>query len=160
MEKTITTRGHPVFQQAPAFTLEDQFREVHTLSFPRARPCVILFADREGSKQIERWLASLYQRYKNALDVCEAALLDRVPDTLRPTVRFFFKQKADHPILMDWDGAVARKFSCRPKEANVFVVDRNGAIVYTVHGEADPSRLSEVCQAADQLLEPASAAAE
>ncbi|GMU91084.1 MAG: hypothetical protein AMXMBFR4_01420 [Candidatus Hydrogenedentota bacterium] len=158
MEKTITTRGHPVFLQAPQFTLEDQFRENHTVSFPRHRACVLLFADRESLNQIEGWVNLLFQRYKNAVDVCGIVLVNSVPDILRPTVRFFYKQRIEHLILMDWDGSVSASYPCRPKEASVFVVDRSGQIVHIAYGEAEPSKFSEVCDFVNNLLKSTSTA--
>jgi peroxiredoxin len=155
VEQVITSVDRRPYGQSPEFVLEDQFREKHTLAFPRDRVCVLLFADKEGSKQIEAWVTALYQRYKNAVDVCGVALLKGVPDTLRPTVRFLFKHKVEHPVLMDWDGSVTAKFPCRPKEASVFVVDRQGRIVHTAFGIADTPRLTSACEAIDQLLEAA-----
>ncbi|MBX7259709.1 MAG: hypothetical protein K1Y02_25360, partial [Candidatus Hydrogenedentes bacterium] len=123
MPSNRTQRAVADLAWAAEFTLEDQFGKAHTYAFPKDKVSVLLFADREGSEQIEGWVRPLYDKYRNAIDVDGVALLKGVPEWMRGTVRFLFRKQAAHPVMMDWTGETTEQFDCRAKVASVFVVD-------------------------------------
>ncbi len=138
---------------AAGFTLEDQFGKPHTYEFPKEKVSVLLFADREGSEQIEGWVRPLYAKYRDTIDVDGVALLKGVPELMRGTIRFLFRKQVDRPIMMDWSGEATEQYDCHAKEANVFVVDSLGRIVFATYGKATEERISQVEDVVDRLLQ-------
>ena len=137
--------------RAPEFELEDQFGATHQYAYPREKIAVLLIADKEGSKQVSSWVVPLHGRYKDQIDIDGVADLSAVPALLRGTVRFFIKRGADHPIMLDWDGAVTRGFACTAGKVNVFLVSKDGVIGLTLHGPADDSLLEQLYEEIDRL---------
>ncbi|MCC6490098.1 MAG: hypothetical protein IT364_21610 [Candidatus Hydrogenedentes bacterium] len=137
--------------RAPEFELRDQFGATHRYTYPREKVAVLLIADKQGSEQVSTWVLPLYERYKDRIDIDGVADLSAVPGFLRGTVRFFIKRSADHPIMLDWDGAVCGDFACVSEKVNVFLVNKDGSIRLTLHGPADDSLLERICAEIDLL---------
>lgn len=137
---------------AAGFTLDDQFGKTHEYQFPKEKVSVLLFADREGSEQIEGWVRPLYDKYRTSVDVDGVALLKGVPELMRGTIKFLFRKQVAHPIMMDWTGETTELFDCHAKEASVFVIDTQGQIVFTTYGEATPERLASVVEAVEAVI--------
>lgn len=148
-----SSRKDEAVVQAPAFTLEDQFGDAHTYSYPRSRIAVLVLADKAGSKQVEGWVVPLYDRYGDRVDIDGVAELQAVPEALRGIVRFFFRRNSDRPIMMDWEGSVTDALKPIPRVANVYVVDHGGAIVIKASGEAAPESLAPVISSVDEFLD-------
>ena len=144
---------------AAGFTLEDQFGKSHTYQFPKEKVSVLLFADREGSEQIEGWVRSLYAKYRDMIDVDGVAMLKGVPELMRGTIRFLFRKQVDRPIMMDWSGETTEQYDCHVKEASVFVIDTQGRIVFSTYGKATDRQIEEVANAVNDLLQSAGASA-
>lgn len=136
---------------APEFELKDQFGATHQYAYPREKIAVLLIADKEGSEQVSTWVVPLHERYKDRIDIDGVADLSAVPGFLRGAVRFFIKRGAEHPIMLDWDGAVCGDFVCVSGKVNVFVVNKDGGICLTLQGAANDSLLKQLYTEVDRL---------
>ncbi|MEJ7713459.1 MAG: hypothetical protein WKF84_27350 [Pyrinomonadaceae bacterium] len=137
---------------ATDFTLKDQFDKLQVYRFPRDRVTVLAFGDRKGSEQVESWVKPLYQRYKERVDINGVAVLDTVPSVARGIVRKVIKAQVKHPVMLDWNGLVAKKYDYTGGAASVVVIDRSGKILLRNAGAADEASLNRVYVQIDQLL--------
>jgi len=128
----------------PAFALQDQFGQTHSISFPREKACVLMIGDREGSQQLGGWSKPVFEKLGQRVDIFGLADLRQVPQPIRPLVRDSFKEKHSRPILLDWDGAVVKRYVYEPKQALVLVVDSTGTIRHRATGVADEPKLAAV----------------
>ncbi|MCC6696931.1 MAG: hypothetical protein IT365_14975 [Candidatus Hydrogenedentes bacterium] len=158
LEKAVTSQAanpEPAdTSRAPEFELQDQFGTTHQYAYPREKVAVLLIADKEGSKQVSTWVVPLHERFQDRIDIDGVADLSAVPAFLRGTVRFFIKRSAEHPIMLDWDGAVCGDFVCAPGKVNVFVVNKDGGICLTLQGAANDSLLKQLYAEIDRLHRP------
>lgn len=143
-DATAKAEANPAPQQAPEFTLEDQFRKSHTIEYPADKASIFVLADREGSKQVEAWIRAVYDKFQDRVNIRGIALLKGVPSALRPTIRYLFKKQVDYPVMLDWEGTVTESFAFKPGLACVFVVNIDGSIVLAEYGPAEGKRSERV----------------
>lgn len=143
------TNSQPVLA---SFELRDQYNTAHTISFPATNVIVMTVADRKGSKQIDGWIAPLKQHYGGRIAISGVADMSKVPGFLRSTVREQFKERLKYPVMLDWDGRVARGFNYHEDAANVFVIDRDGRITGHFTGTPSEIDLSALFGAIDRAL--------
>jgi hypothetical protein len=134
------------------FTLTDQYRKTNTVSFPRAKPLVLLVADKEGSAQINPWIAALKERFGGRVDYAGVADVRTVPGLLRGRVRSGFEAKFTHPVLLDWTGAVYDQLGGVRARTTLIAVDTNGAIHGRFSGGVTAESLAAVGAAVEQCL--------
>jgi hypothetical protein len=127
-----------------AFTLPDQFDQRHAISFPRARTCVMLIGDREGSRQLDDWTKAIAEKSGDSVDICGLADLREVPRPIRAWIRNDLKKQHAQPVLLDWDGKVAVACGYAGKRALVLVIDRQGEILHRATGKADAVKLEQL----------------
>ena len=125
-----------------AFELEDQFGNKMRCEFPRTKPCFLTIADRKGSDQIEAWVTNLVSHFGTQAGIEGVADVSAVPAPLRRMVRGRFKEKFTHPIMLDWKGAVVRRFDRRPEVANVYLIASNGVLLASCHGAFTSTNLA------------------
>ena len=152
-----STRGAQT-NAAPALTpfeLRDQYDTPHRISFPAANVTVMTVADRKGSEQIDGWIGPLKERYSGRIVIEGIADMSSVPCLFRSMVREQFKKDRAYPVMLDWEGPVARSFNCRKNEANVFVIDREGRMIGRFTGETNEIALRALFSDVDlALLKP------
>lgn len=134
------------------FELQDQFGTQHQITFPQNRISVLLFADREGSQQLEGWVKPLYERYRDAIDIQGVARLVGVPPPLRPVIRAIFRRLFAHPVMMDWTGHVSDHFAFESGRVNLLVISPAGQTEYRINGPATPALLEQCYARIDTLL--------
>lgn len=157
-EPSLPAGGAPR-QQAAAFTLSDQHNQTHRYDFPHPLVSVLVFADYDGSPQIEDWIQPIYARYQKRIAIHGVAELSKVPGFLKGMVRAFLRDRLQYPIMLDWQGSVSRNYHYEKGQANLFVVDTLGNIALKVLGAIDPYKLQQVVSQIDRLLSsPADAA--
>jgi hypothetical protein len=127
--------------------LEDQFRRNHTFAFPKARPVVLVIADREGSAQIAGWIDRLKQRDSGQVEFAGLADMSEVPALLRGMVRSRFRQQFTYPVMLDWSGAVCKALGASPGQVNVVVLDSKGLLRGRVTGPPSPENLEALFRA-------------
>jgi len=127
-----------------SFELTDQHGQRHHCRFPKTNLSFVTVADRKGSKQVESWVQHVRQRYGTQIDIEGVADVSSVPRPLRGLVTGKFKKATDHPVMLDWTGAVCRQFAYRRGQVNVFVLDRQGHILNRWAGLANERVLAEL----------------
>lgn len=131
-------------QTASDFTLEDQFGNEIAVKFPSNRPVVLVFGDRDGSKQVEGWVRPIYTKFTDRVYIFGIAELSAVPWAVRPVVRRLIKSKSKNPVMLDWTGNVSKSYGYEKDKANVFIVAKNGKITAVKRGAATNSLLEEI----------------
>ena len=114
--------------RAPAFEVEDQFRDRHAFTFPRAKATALILGDRKSARQGEKWAQALYDRYEGAIILEGMGVGRGVPKWERPIIRFILRKITPYPILLDWKGTVGRAYGFERKKPNVVVIDAQGRI--------------------------------
>jgi hypothetical protein len=134
------------------FELRDQYDIPHKISFPATNVTVMTVADKKGSEQIDGWIAPLKERYGGRIAIEGIADMSKVPGLLRSMVREQFKKRRTYPVMLDWDGPVARGFNYHKDEANVFVIDRDGRITGHFTGATNEVALKVLFADVDRVL--------
>lgn len=146
--------------RVPSFALPDQFNDEHAVTFPRSKPTVLVLADRRGSEQLDGWLKPLGERHAETVHIDGVADVRGVPGLMRWGVRQIFRRGSKTPILLDWEDTVCGPLAYEGGVANLIVIDRDGAIVHRVHGEATAAALATVNEVLETLLPSEEAGAE
>ena len=135
-----------------AFELRDQYDTLHQISFPATNVTVLTVADRKGSEQISGWIAPLKQRYAERITIMGIADMSQVPGLLRSMVKHRFGKRYTYPVMLDWEGLVARGFHYQKDKANLFVIDREGCMTDHFTGATNEVALSTLFVAVDLRL--------
>ena len=139
--------GHPAKEVSPVaaeFSLKDQYGKSYQIAYPQEKICVLVFADKWGSTQVEGWVRPLYETYQDAILIHGVAQLKGVPRWLRSTLVRIFKSTIKFSVMMDWTGEVSRDYEYPGGKALVVIVDRQGNIQHRVKGKASKV-LIEAC---------------
>ena len=138
---------------APAsIELRDQYDAPQRLTFPSTNVVVLTIADKQGSEQIDGWVAALKARYAGRIELRGLAEVGGVPGFLRGKVRKKFQETRTYPVMMDWSGKVCPQFGFQPGLANVLVIARDGNIQARVVGSAREPGLKELSAAIEAVL--------
>jgi hypothetical protein len=143
--------------RAAPFELLDQYGKQHCYVFPRPKVSVLLFADREGSEQIENWVRPLYKRYQDTIDINGVAILKGVPTFAQGLVRTLIRNRIQYPVMLDWSGDMAKIYDLQPGAVNLIVVSREGGITLRVNGASNQENLLQCFSQIDRLLSEDSA---
>ncbi|HXG66229.1 MAG TPA: hypothetical protein VNO70_14095 [Blastocatellia bacterium] len=138
--------------RAMEFELEDQFGKALAYRFPKPKVSVLTFGDRKGSSQIEGWVRPLYERYRDRIDLHGVAVLDSIPSLFRGFARGQFRKSVKYPVLLDFEGDVARAYGYERDRANIYVIGPAGNIVLKLTGAATGEGLNRVYGEVDRLL--------
>ena len=154
----FTVSGAPT-NSVPAlasFELRDQYDNPHTISFPATNVTLMTVADRKGSEQIDGWIAPVKERYGDRIAIEGIADVSTVPRLLRSMVRKQFKKDRAYPVMLDWDGPVARSFNYQKDKANFFVIDRQGRITGCFSGATNDVALKALFASIDLAISKSS----
>lgn len=138
--------------KATAFELKDQYNQVSSYRFPKAKLTILIFGDRKGSEQIEGWVRPLWDRYQDRIDQKGVAVLSAVPAFMRPIIRTMFRSKVKYSVLLDWTGDVATAYSYQSGRANLILIDQQGRIVLRLMGPAGNDGLQQLYARIDPIL--------
>jgi len=137
-------------RQMPQFTLTDQDGRARAVTYPHGKVSVFVVADHKGSSEIAGWIAPLYQRYEQRIDLAGIAALPRIPPMFKGLFRREFKKRLTFPVMLDWTGDVARSVDYENNRAQLLVVGRSGRIALTKSGPANEQALAEVIAEIDR----------
>jgi hypothetical protein len=138
--------------KATAFELKDQYNQVSSYRFPKAKLTILIFGDRKGSEQIEGWVRPLWDRYQDRIDQKGVAVLSAVPSFMRPIIRTMFRSKVKYSVLLDWTGDVATAYAYQSGRANLILIDQQGRIVLRLLGPAGNDGLQQLYARIDPIL--------
>jgi hypothetical protein len=127
--------------------LADQFEKDHELTFPRAKPVVLLLADKEGSEQIDAWVTALKARLGADAELFGIADVGSVPRLLRGRVRSSFKKTFPYPVMLDWSGEISARFQPVPKQTTVLAVATDGSILRRTNGVVNDAAIADLATA-------------
>lgn len=133
------------------FTLTDQDGQTRVVDYPRDRVSVFVVADQKGSGEIGGWIAPLYQRYEDRIEISGIAALPGIPAMFHGLFRREFKKRLAYPVMLDWSGDVARSFGYQKERAQLFVISREGRVAFSQTGAANERALAEAFAAIDRL---------
>ena len=116
------------------FRLHDQFGQVHDAATYRGRTLIVVAAGRGGRDAGTAWVEHLRALQDSARDdavlpalpVVAIADLRGVPRLLRRLVRGRFPEDRRRAVLLDWDGALARRFGLDVDRCTLLVVGPSG----------------------------------
>lgn len=134
------------------FSLADQYGKNFQLQFPAGKVNVIIFADRQGSAQVEGWVRPLYERYRESIQIFGVAQLPGVPPPIQSLLRAIFRRQVQYPVMLDWHGTISNKYDYRGQRAALVVVDREGFIRYRAEGQSSPEILKICFDIIDRLI--------
>jgi predicted transcriptional regulator len=151
-------------EPAGPLLLTDQYEHPFELAGLLGSVVVLIDGDRTGSNFSGVWGRAVRARYKAPdypqLKIIFAAHLTSAPGFLHGFVRSKFMSKdAAHPaspILLDWQGAIARRYGFRDDVANVYVIDRDGILRYKGSGRGTESDLDPLFRILETLLDRSS----
>ena len=139
-------------KKAPRFTLMDSYDKPFALSFPREKPVVLSIGDQGAEDQTDHWRKPLEKRYGERVENCAVAWLEAIPSLMHGAVTKII-QTGYGWVLMDWTGAVSKRYRCKSNGANIFVISTDGFILFEAHGDATKKRMQELYAILDEALE-------
>lgn len=151
----------PVGRLAPDFDLSDQYDQPLKLSKLLGEVVLLIYSDREGSEFNFHWTEALKQQYpadsQSELKLVRLANLRSLPALFRGIAKGRFRAPNDDgtsklPVLLDWEGMVARLYGFRQGLPNLYLIDRGGILRYITSGKGEPAELRELFQVTDRLL--------
>ena len=145
------TEDSPKKEKAPRFTLMDSHDEPFGLTFPREKPVLLTFSDQGGSDEMDAWNEPLLKRYDDQVERCAVAWLEAIPTLMRGAVEKIIQTTYDW-VLLDWSGAVAKRYRCKANAANVFIISSDGFILFEHHGKMTKKRLDAAYAILDEAL--------
>ena len=155
----------PAAAPVPEFTLRDQFDRPFGLRDHGDSVVVLICSDREGSQWTSAWSRAAYAAADSSrratgssrvrVSIRFAADLRGVPGFLHGFVKGKFKPagRPANPVLLDWDGVIARTLGLTPHVANVFVLDASLKPAYVAAGQGRPDELGAFRAALRRTLE-------
>jgi hypothetical protein len=152
---------------APFFSLSDQYDKTLQLTDLRGSLLVLIDADRTGNEFNGAWVRPLVTRYNTPqlrkIRVVQVAHLASAPGFMRNFIKgkFISKDSAhpNGPVLLDWQGIVAKSYGFHENVSNIYVVDAEGILRFTTSGKGASAELDPLFQLLDQLTaKPAPAA--
>ena len=133
------------------FTLTDQDGATRVVDYPRDKVTVFVVADQKGSSEIAGWIAPLYARFGDRIEISGIAALPGIPPVFHGLFRREFKKRLTYPVMLDWSGDVARQFGYEKDRAQLLVIGKDGRIALRQSGAANDRALAEVFREIDRL---------
>jgi len=128
--------------QAPApadtlviFTMPDQFDVEHTATDLRGTTALVIWADRKGNDHRRRWVKTIARKLRRELTegtviLHQVAHVQGVPGFVKGRVLDSFREEADGPVLMDWEGVFDAAYTPTADHVNVLVFDADGRLAH------------------------------
>jgi len=140
-----------------SFELRDQFEILHKVSFPRTNLLVLTIADKQGNHQVDGWVMPLKERFGERIAIAGIADVRGVPGLWHVSIREKFQKLRTHPVMMDWDGHVIKLLPVEKHRTNVYLINRDGIVIFRTSGEANAASqqtLLAAIQRANALFDP------
>jgi len=130
-------------EEAPDFTLVDQFGVEFSFKSLSGKNIVIFYTGREKSqaaadfgRRLNNIFNSSNKTGEKKIEVVTAGNLKGVPKLLKKTVKGHIKNKKLNgkpdmsPLLLDWKGFIADKYGYNKSEVNMYIIGKDGKIVF------------------------------
>ncbi len=149
---TVATAAPAPVKKLSNFDLTDQNSKLHSFHFPKKRVSLITVADHKGSSQVAPWIQVLHKRYAKRVNIDGVADVSMIPKLFQNRFREGFRKKFTYPIMLDWEGRVVKEFAYTKGMANIYLVDRNGRILYQVTGPMQNAGAQKFFSAIDRAI--------
>ena len=157
---TLVAAGSTVIasplQKLGDFELTDQNAMTRSYRFPKAKITAMTVADHKGSDQLAPWIQKLYDRYERRIDIDGVADVSMIPKPFHGMICKVFRKRVTHSVMLDWGGAVVKRFGYAKGVANIYVIDRRGWILKQVTGPVSDDTEEELFREIDRALTVAS----
>lgn len=133
---------------APPFSLADQFGNTTEIHFPQPNAVVLIFTDRSGRAEARQWVTALGTvppGKASPLRLVPVACTGWVPSLFQAQVRRGFAQAK--PVLIDWNDAVAKQYGYGGTGCRVVAISAAGRIVAVADEPASPGRVTAILKA-------------
>jgi hypothetical protein len=153
----LTAAAAQVGSIAPDFTIKDQYDLEVQLSLQRGKPVLLIYGDRLGSDYMSVWAAAMRESpVASSVNVIRIANLRAVPAAFHRYVKRKFQSPNEEgmpnsPVLLDFDGAVAKIFGFTDDLTNVYLIDKKGILRYTACGKGTPEQTRRLLDVIAQL---------
>jgi hypothetical protein len=141
-------------QKAPEFSLTDQYSRCYEITYPQKKVCVMVFAGKWGSIQVEGWVKPLYEHYRDSITILGVARLESVPEFLRSAILRLFRKIIRFSVIMDWTGNLSRSYEYTGRNAHLVIISRQGTIRHRENGRATKERIEKCFEIIDKLNSP------
>jgi peroxiredoxin len=129
---------------APDFQLNDQYDKPVRLADYRGKPALLIYGDRLGSRYMAIWAKAVLDAFpseQQRLALLRIANLKVVPPFFYGFAKRKFQAPDENgnprvPVLLDWDGLVAKQFGAVEDVGNVYLIDSTGVLLYSAAGKA------------------------
>lgn len=148
---SVTATAAPLRDGPIEFALTDQNGVARAIRYPRDKVSVFVVADQKGSSEIAGWIAPIYARYENRIEISGIAALPGIPPMFHGLFQREFKKRLTYPVMLDWSGDVARRFGYEKNRAQLLVIGRDGRVALRQSGGATDRGLAEVYREIDRL---------
>jgi hypothetical protein len=142
---------------APDFSINDQYDHPVKLSTFRGAPVLLVDGDRKGSDYMNPWILGVRRAVSvTGVKVIEIASLNAVPTFMHSWVKGRFQGKDENgtlfaPVVLDWDGKIAKDYGFRVDFTNVYLIDAGGRLQYSAAGKGTPEETESLAQAIAKL---------
>ena len=144
---------------APDLRLKDQYDNEVRLEDCLGKATLLIYGDRAGSTYMGIWARAVGEAFPaepNAVKLVRIANLKAVP----PFYHNFAKRKFQAPdedgkprvpVLLDWEGIVAKRFGAMEDMTNVYLIDPAGILRYSAAGKATSEETQALVKAIKAL---------
>lgn len=143
---------------APTFTLRDQYDSVSTLDSMRGHVVLLVVGDRRGNQYMGAYTRPVRERFSaEQLRIVPIANLRGVPFFVKGSVRGRFRGTTPEgrprsPVLLDWNGTIARLYGFRSDLTNVYLIDAGGTLRYAAAGQGAAAEVGRLLEAVERTL--------
>lgn len=148
----------PVGSPAPGFELRDQYDSVFTLGSTHGRVVLLVVGDRRGNQYMGAYTRPVRERFSaEQLRIVPIANLRGVPFFVKGSVRGRFRGTTPEgrprsPVLLDWNGTIARLYGFRSDLTNVYLIDAGGTLRYAAAGQGAAAEVGRLLEAVERTL--------
>jgi hypothetical protein len=149
--------GLAIGEPAPDFSIADQYDHPVKLSTFRGTPVLLVDGDRKGSDYMKPWIRGVKDAVNTAgVKVIEVASLNTVPTFMHSFVKGRFQGKDPKgnlfaPVVLDWDGRIAKTYGFKADLTNVYLIDAGGRLQYSAAGKGIAEETEGLAQAIAKL---------
>lgn len=128
-----------LFQQQASWALQDQFGKMHTPQELQGRVVLLVGGDRAGSEASARWVRATMAALGKSVDasrvtIIRVADLRQVPVIPQPFAQAKLPSLDNAPVLLDFQGVLARRYGFEPGSSNQLVIGTDGKVLAQTRG--------------------------
>jgi predicted transcriptional regulator len=145
----------PLFSQigskAPVWSLRDGNDKTYDSAGFVGKTVVLIGGDKKSQETNGAWITGVKNSCGRQLTGLGLAEASAVPRLLRGMYQKRFREDSTRmgvPLLIDWDGSVARSFHFKPDVSNVVLIGPDSSIVFAASGAVTDDGIKKLCTAA------------